>query len=141
MIKGSFAMPEENDSPFLLDRHRRGLPNLHKMARYPEAAPVDLVVVGAGAGGITLAQRLARQDWPWGDPHSYPHAPHPVCGAALRAWEGAEKCGIEMRVGPVSITNGVFGNRPHCIYRGFCLEGCKVNSKASPLITHLPDGI
>ena len=46
-----------------------------------------------------------------------------------------------MRVGPVSITNGVFGNRPHCIYRGFCLEGCKVNAKASPLITHLPDGI
>ena len=46
-----------------------------------------------------------------------------------------------MRVGPVAITNGVFGNRPHCIYRGFCLEGCKVNSKASPLITHLPDAI
>jgi choline dehydrogenase-like flavoprotein len=46
-----------------------------------------------------------------------------------------------MRVGPVSITNGSFGNRPHCIYRGFCLQGCKVNAKASPLITHLPDGI
>ena len=25
--------------------------------------PVDLVVVGAGAGGITLAQRLARAGW------------------------------------------------------------------------------
>ena len=46
-----------------------------------------------------------------------------------------------MKVGPVSITNGVFGNRPHCIYRGFCLEGCKVNAKASPLITHIPDAI
>jgi choline dehydrogenase-like flavoprotein len=46
-----------------------------------------------------------------------------------------------MRVGPVAITNGVFGNRPHCIYRGFCLEGCKVNAKASPLVTHLPDAI
>ena len=34
-----------------------------------------------------------------------------------------------------------FGNRPHCIYRGFCLEGCKVNAKASPLITHVPDAI
>jgi choline dehydrogenase-like flavoprotein len=41
----------------------------------------------------------------------------------------------------VSITNGSFGNRPHCIYRGFCLQGCKVNAKASPLITHLPDAI
>ena len=46
-----------------------------------------------------------------------------------------------MRVGPVGITNGVFGNRPHCIYRGFCLQGCKVNAKASPLVTHLPDAI
>jgi choline dehydrogenase-like flavoprotein len=35
----------------------------------------------------------------------------------------------------------VFGNRPHCIYRGFCLQGCKVNAKASPLITHLPDAL
>jgi choline dehydrogenase-like flavoprotein len=46
-----------------------------------------------------------------------------------------------MRVGPVAIPNGTFGNRPHCVYRGFCLQGCKVNAKASPLITHLPDAI
>ncbi len=84
---------------------------------------------------------VAGQDWPWGDPHTYPHAPHPISGAAAMAWQGAEDCGIEMRVGPVSITNGRFGNRPHCIYRGFCLQGCKVNAKASPLITHLPDAI
>ncbi len=248
-VKGSVVMPKDNDSPYLLDMHERGLQNLDRMAKYPLSAPVDLVVVGAGAGGVTLAQRLARkgwkvvivekgpfwdpdrdwvsdekgsgplywtdnriiggtdpiemgknnsgvgvggsmthfagyvprfhpsdfevrtrdgvaadwpisywdlkesferlerelpvagEPWPWGDPHDYPHAPHPVCGAALRAWEGARDCGIEMRVGPVSITNGSFGNRPHCIYRGFCLQGCKVNAKASPLITHLPDGI
>ena len=249
LVKGSVLMPDENDSPFLLHMHRRGLQNLDRMAHYPESSPVDLVVVGAGAGGVTLAQRLARagwkvvilekgpfwdpdrdwvsdeqgsshlywtderiisgnepiemgknnsgvgvggsmthfagytprfhpsdfevrtrdgvavdwpisywdlkasferverelpvagQDWPWGDPHSYPHGPHPVAGAASVAWQGARDCGIEMRVGPVAITNGVFGNRPHCIYRGFCLQGCKVNSKASPLITHLPDAI
>ena len=57
------------------------------------------------------------------------------------AREGARKLGIEMRVGPVGITNGGFGNRPHCIYRGFCLQGCKVNAKASPLVTHIPDAI
>jgi choline dehydrogenase-like flavoprotein len=84
---------------------------------------------------------VAGEDWPWGDPHSYPHSPHPVSGAAFVAWEGARQYGIDMRVGPVAITNGVFGNRPHCIYRGFCLEGCKVNAKASPLITHFPDAI
>jgi choline dehydrogenase-like flavoprotein len=239
----------ENDSPFLLHKHKRGLQNLDRMAHYPENEPVDLLVVGAGAGGVTLAQRLARkgwrvcilekgpfwdpdrdwvsdekgagaiywtdnriiggsepiemgknnsgvgvggsmthfagyvprfhpsdfevktrdgvavdwpisywdlkesferveqelpvagQHWPWGDPHDYPHKPHPVAGAAVKAWQGARDCGIEMRVGPVSITNGSFGNRPHCIYRGFCLQGCKVNAKASPLITHLPDAV
>jgi choline dehydrogenase-like flavoprotein len=249
--KGSIAMPRDNDSPFLLDMHKRGLQNLDRMARYRDQDVVDLVVVGAGAGGGVLAQRLARkgwkvvvlekgpfwdpdrdwvsdekgagqaglywtdnrissgndpiemgknnsgqgvggsmthfagytprlhpsdfevktrdgvgadwpisywdlkdafvrverelpvagEDWPWGDPHSYPHSPHPVSGAAFVAWEGARQYGIDMRVGPVAITNGVFGNRPHCIYRGFCLEGCKVNAKASPLITHFPDAI
>ena len=249
--KGSLAMPKDNDSPFLLDKHKRGLQNLHRMARYGDQEVVDLVVVGAGAGGGVLAQRLARKGWkvvvlekgplwdpdrdwvsdekgageaglywrdkriisgndpiemgknnsgqgvggsmthfagyvprlhpsdfevrtrdgiavdwpisyrdlkqsferverelpvagefwPWGDPHPYPHAPHPVAGAASVAWNGARSCQIEMRVGPVAITNGSFGNRPHCIYRGFCLEGCKVNAKASPLITHFPDAI
>jgi choline dehydrogenase-like flavoprotein len=90
---------------------------------------------------VELELPVAGQFWPWGDPHGYPHSPHPVAGAASVAWEGARNYGIEMRVGPVSITNGSFGNRPHCIYRGFCLEGCKVNAKASPLITHLPDAI
>ena len=251
LYKGSIAMPTDNDSPFLLDMHKRGLQNVHRMARYADTDVVDLVVVGAGAGGGVLAQRLARKGWkivvlekgplwdpdrdwvsdekgagqaglywtdnriisgndpiemgknnsgqgvggsmthfagyvprlhpsdfevhsrdgvavdwpisywdlresfarvehelpvageywPWGDPHLYTHGPHPVAGAALVAWEGARNCGIEMRVGPVAITNGVFGNRPHCIYRGFCLEGCKVNAKASPLITHFPDAI
>ncbi len=54
---------------------------------------------------------------------------------------GAAALGIEARVGPVAIANGRFGNRPHCIYRGFCLQGCKVNAKASPLITHIPDAL
>ncbi|MGB9182531.1 MAG: GMC family oxidoreductase [Solirubrobacteraceae bacterium] len=242
-------MPPDNDSPWLLHPHKRGLQNLARMRRYGSGDQVDLVVVGAGAGGVTLAQRLARagwrvvilekgpfwdpdrdwvsdekgaapiywtdkriisgsdpiemgknnsgvgvggsmthfagyvprfhpsdfevrsrdgvavdwpisyrdlkasferverelpvagQDWPWGDPHTYPHTAHPIAGAASKAWEGARRYGVEMRVGPVSIVNGKFGNRPHCIYRGFCLQGCKVNAKASPLITHLPDAI
>jgi choline dehydrogenase-like flavoprotein len=251
MLKGSLLMPKDNDSPFLLDQHKRGLQNLDRMAHYRDDDAVDLLVVGAGAGGSVLAQRLARkgwrvvvlergkfwdpdrdwvsdekgagqaglywtdnriisgndpiemgknnsgqgvggsmthfagytprlhpsdfevrtrdgvavdwpisywdlkesferverelpvagQFWPWGDPHGYPHSPHPIAGAASVAWQGARNYGIEMRVGPVSITNGSFGNRPHCIYRGFCLEGCKVNAKASPLVTHLPDAI
>ncbi len=84
---------------------------------------------------------VAGQDWPWGEPHSYPFSPHPVSGAAQTLWRGAHENGIEMRAGPVGIVNGTFGNRPHCIYRGFCLQGCKVNAKASPYVTHLPDAL
>jgi choline dehydrogenase-like flavoprotein len=247
-VKGS-RPPRDNRSAFLLHPHRRGIPGAARMARYADDDEVDLVIVGAGAGGGVLAQRLARkgwrivvlesgpfwdpdrdwvsdeagqhklywtaprviggkdpvelgknnsghgvggsmihyagftprfhpsdfatrsrdgvgadwpityeelkphyeklerelpvagQNWPWGDPHSYPHSAHPISGAAEQARRGAFKAGIDLRVGPVAIPNGTFGNRPHCIYRGFCLQGCKVNAKASPLITHLPDAI
>jgi choline dehydrogenase-like flavoprotein len=247
-LKGA-VRPPDNDSAFLLDVHRRAVPQAETMRRFRDEDEVDLVVVGAGAGGSVLAQRLARrgwriavleagpfwdpdrdwvsdeagshhiywterrivggedpvelgqnnsghgvggsmvhyagyaprfhpsdfetlsrdgvgvdwpiayrdlrphyerlelelpvagQDWPWGDPHRYPHAPHPLSGMAERALRGAKEAGIEMRVGPVAIVNGTFGNRPHCIYRGFCLQGCKVNAKASPLVTHIPDAL
>ncbi len=84
---------------------------------------------------------VAGQDWPWGDPHTYPHHAHPVSGNGDIFLRGAAAAGIQARVGPVAIPNGRFGNRPHCIYRGFCLQGCKVNAKASPLITHIPDAM
>jgi choline dehydrogenase-like flavoprotein len=84
---------------------------------------------------------VAGEDWPWGDPHSYPHHAHPVGGNGEIFLRGAAALGIVAKVGPVAITNGRFGNRPHCIYRGFCLQGCKVNAKASPLITHIPDAL
>jgi choline dehydrogenase-like flavoprotein len=248
LLKGAVG-PEANDSRYLLDVHRRDMPGQDTMARYQESDEVDLCIVGAGAGGSVLAQRLARrgwrvviieagpfwhpdqdwvsdeagshrlywnqerviggddpielgknnsgrgvggsmihyagycprfhpsdfetktrdgvgadwpisysdlkahyeeverelpvagQDWPWGDPHRYPFSPHPIGGAAMVLWKGAIAQGIEMRVGPVGIVNGTFGNRPHCIYRGFCLQGCKVNAKASPYVTHLPDAL
>jgi choline dehydrogenase-like flavoprotein len=248
LVKGSVG-PRANDSRHLLDVHRRDMPGQDTMARYSDADEVDLCIVGAGAGGSVLAQRLARQgwrvviieagpfwhpdedwvsdeagshslywtqerviggadpvelgknncgrgvggsmvhyagytprfhpsdfetrtvdgvgadwpisywdlkphyqeverelpvagqDWPWGDPHSYPFSPHPIGEAASVLWRGAIELGIDMRVGPVGIVNGTFGNRPHCIYRGFCLQGCKVNAKASPYVTHLPDAI
>jgi choline dehydrogenase-like flavoprotein len=247
-LKGAVG-PRDNDSRFLLDVHSRQLPGEDTMRRYDDSDEVDLVVVGAGAGGSVLAQRLARrgwrvviieagpfwhpdedwvsdeagshalywtqkrtiggsdpvamghnnsgrgvggsmihyagytprfhpsdfetysrdgvgadwpisywdlephyrrverelpvagQDWPWGDPHKYPFSPHPISAPAAVLWRGARKLGIEMRVGPVGIVNGTFGNRPHCIYRGYCLQGCKVNAKASPYVTHLPDAL
>jgi choline dehydrogenase-like flavoprotein len=84
---------------------------------------------------------VAGEDWPWGYPHRYPQSPHPVGGNGMLFQAGALKAGITVKVGPVAIVNGRFGNRNHCIYRGFCLQGCKVNAKASPLITHVPDAL
>ena len=84
---------------------------------------------------------VAGQDWPWGDPHSYPFHAQPISGNGDVFITGCEKLSIPVRVGPVAIANGRFGNRPRCIYRGFCLQGCKVNAKASPLITHIPDAL
>ncbi|MEJ5946123.1 GMC family oxidoreductase [Pseudokineococcus basanitobsidens] len=84
---------------------------------------------------------VAGQDWPWGYPHRYSHHAHPVGGNGDVFLRGCHAAGVPARVGPVAITNGRFGNRPHCIYRGFCQQGCKVNAKASPLITHVPDAL
>ncbi len=228
ILKGAIG-PQANDSRYLLDVHSRELPGADTMRRYGESEEVDLVIVGAGAGGSVLAQRLARagwavvileagpfwhpdedwvsdeagshhlywtqkriiggsnpipmgsnnsargvggsmvhyagycprfhpsdfetysrdgvgvdwpigyedlrphyeeierelpvtgQDWPWGYPHRYPFSPHPVSEMASTLWRGARSMGIDMRVGPVGIVNGTFGNRPHCIYRGYCL--------------------
>ncbi|HET6917741.1 MAG TPA: GMC family oxidoreductase [Acidimicrobiales bacterium] len=84
---------------------------------------------------------VSGQPWPWGDPHHYPYHAQPLGGNGEVFLRGATKLGIGARVGPVAIANGRFGHRDHCIYRGFCLQGCKVNAKASPLITHVPDAL
>ncbi|MGH9095478.1 MAG: GMC family oxidoreductase N-terminal domain-containing protein, partial [Acidimicrobiales bacterium] len=84
---------------------------------------------------------VSGQSWPWGDPHTYPYHAQPVGGNGEIFLRGAAAAGVEARIGPVAIANGRFGHRAHCIYRGFCLQGCKVNAKASPLITHIPDAL
>ena len=55
--------PKDNDSRFLLDVHSRELPGEDTMCRYDDDDEVDMVIVGAGAGGSVLAQRLARAGW------------------------------------------------------------------------------
>ena len=42
---------------------RRAVPDQDRMARYPDSEEVDLAIVGCGAGGSVLAQRLARAGW------------------------------------------------------------------------------
>ena len=80
--------------------------------------------------------------YPWGDPHGYPFGPHPMGGVGNTLIRGCTKLGIGVSIGgPVAILSGSRGDRPHCIYRGYCLQGCKVGAKASTLITHVPDAL
>ena len=103
--------------------------------------PIDYQDLKGYYEDIEAELPVSGEDWPWGDPHRYTYRPHPVSGNGEVFLRGALKAGISAKVGPVAIANGRFGNRPHCIYRGFCIQGCKVNAKASPLITHVPDAI
>jgi choline dehydrogenase-like flavoprotein len=103
--------------------------------------PLDYAELRPSYTAIEQELPVAGEHWPWGDPHGYPYRPHPVGGNGEVFLRGARQLGITAKVGPVAIVNGRFGNRPHCIYRGFCLQGCKVNAKASPLVTHIPDAM
>ncbi|MBC5800824.1 MAG: GMC family oxidoreductase [Candidatus Eremiobacteraeota bacterium] len=80
--------------------------------------------------------------FPWGDPHGYPYGAHPMGGVGDALIRGCTALGIPVSAGgPVGILEGSRADRPHCIYRGFCIQGCKVGAKASTLITHVPDAI
>jgi choline dehydrogenase-like flavoprotein len=81
-------------------------------------------------------------NFPWGDPHGYPFGPHPMGAVGGVLVKGCTNLGIGVcSGGPVAILSGSRGDRPHCIYRGFCIQGCKVGAKASTLVTHVPDAI
>jgi choline dehydrogenase-like flavoprotein len=80
--------------------------------------------------------------FPWGHPHGYPFGPHPMGGVGNALIRGCTALGIDVSIGgPVAILEGSRADRPHCIYRGFCIQGCKVGAKASTLVTHIPDAI
>jgi choline dehydrogenase-like flavoprotein len=80
--------------------------------------------------------------YPWGYPHGYPYGPHPMGGVGNALIKGCTALNIPVSIGgPVAILSGSHGDRPHCIYRGFCIQGCKVGAKASTLITHVPDAL
>lgn len=80
--------------------------------------------------------------YPWGKPHGHPYGPHPLGGVGDVLVDGCTKLGIGVSAGgPVAILSASRGDRPHCVYRGFCIQACKVGAKASTLITHVPDAL
>lgn len=80
--------------------------------------------------------------FPWGHPHGYAYGPHPMGGVGDVLIRGCSELGIPVSAGgPVAILSGSRGDRPHCIYRGFCIQGCKVGAKQSTLVSHVPDAV
>jgi choline dehydrogenase-like flavoprotein len=80
--------------------------------------------------------------FPWGEPHGYAWGPHPTGGVGDVLIRGCTAMGLRVSAGgPVAILSGSRGDRPHCIYRGFCIQGCKVGAKQSTLVSHVPDAI
>ncbi len=92
---------------------------------------------------LELEMPVAGPAWyPWGHPHGYAYGPHPMGGVGNALIKGCTSLGIGVSIGgPVAILSGSRNDRPHCIYRGFCIQGCKVGAKASTLITHVPDAL
>ncbi|MGB9029015.1 MAG: GMC family oxidoreductase [Acidobacteriaceae bacterium] len=92
---------------------------------------------------LELEMPVAGPAWyPWGHPHGYAYGPHPMGGVGNALIKGCSALNIPVSIGgPVAILSGSHGDRPHCIYRGFCIQGCKVGAKASTLITHVPDAL
>src|SRR5256714_7365575 len=117
--------PPENDSAFLLDVHRRAVPQ-ERMARYDNDYSVDLVIVGAGAGGATLAQRLARRGWkvvmlesgPFWDPDR--DWVSDEAGSHKLYWNDERLIGGEdpVELGKNNSGHGVGGSMVH--YAGYC---------------------
>ena len=120
VAKGAVG-PADNDSRYLLDPQRRGVPNVGRMARYADEDLVDLAIVGAGAGGATLAQRLARKGWrvvvlesgPFWDPDrdwvSDEAGAHPIYWTAPRVIGGDDP----VELGKNNCGHGVGGSMVH----------------------------
>src|SRR5439155_24201860 len=72
------AVRARNESAWLLPTGDQRTPHelRERMRRYPTTEEVDVAIVGTGAGGAVLAQRLARRGWkvvafdagPWWEP-------------------------------------------------------------------------
>ena len=67
---------------------------------------------------------------------------HPLGGCGDILVKGCTKLGIPVCIGGlVAIIAGSHDERPHCIDRGFCIQGCKVGAKQSTLVSHVPDAL
>jgi choline dehydrogenase-like flavoprotein len=78
-------------------------------------------------------------DWPWDSPRrgSYPYRPHKLNGVGEVMARGCDALGIEWRPGAIATLSAPKGERPPCVYRGWCMYGCTTDAKSSTLVTYV----
>jgi choline dehydrogenase-like flavoprotein len=78
-------------------------------------------------------------DWPWDAPRrgAYPYRPHKLNGVGEVLARGCDALGITWRPGAIATLSAPKGERPPCVYRGWCIYGCTTDAKASTLVTYV----
>jgi choline dehydrogenase-like flavoprotein len=80
--------------------------------------------------------------YPWGKRRKrYPQREHELNAPARQLVYGCTKLGIPVAPAPIATLSAPHGNRPPCVYRGFCNYGCTTNAKSSALVTYIPRAI
>ena len=82
-------------------------------------------------------------DWPWDAPRrrAYPYRPHQLNGVGELMARGCDALGITWRPGAIATLSAPKGDRPPCVYRGWCLSGCTTNAKSSTLVTYAQEAV
>ena len=80
--------------------------------------------------------------YPWGRRRTrYPQREHDLNACAKLLVNGCDKLGIPVAPAPIATLSAPHGDRPPCVYRGFCNYGCTTNAKSSVLVTYIPRAI
>ena len=80
--------------------------------------------------------------YPWQErKRRFPQREHQLNASAEILVLGCTRLGIPVTAAPVATMSAPHGDRPPCVYRGFCNYGCSTNAKSSILVTYIPRAI
>jgi choline dehydrogenase-like flavoprotein len=86
---------------------------------------------------VGIAGDASAEPWrPKGAPYPLPPLRTFAQGTILR--RGFERIGLAVAPLPAAIATAPFGDRPACLYDGWCDAGCPIRALANPLATWLP---